>query len=465
MLPHPLFRLIVSHAKRWLLALAIAFGFACETVSALAPWDSCASGSAPMVRNPNGSESGLQSLLPSGDYYPDELRFIVDGYQSTYGCTSPDVWTDVQCYQVTSSTTYICTRQCQRTNGSAAHTVSAQGQRVCATQTCPLQIGRTYDAGAFVFFTGTASSTACLQGCELEFGGFGLVIGGEQPPLTATVTSDTCTLADNGYGIADDLQCITTVNGVEVCRPPATSTPCVTLDGSEVCQSELLSHDQLCAAGLCTSPEDPVLDLANGAQVAPDGTPSPPAPDSGAAGNAASPDETLTVYGSDGTSSNWNYWTPGTVQGSSTYTPGGDGGGGDGDGEGEGTGSITGGLDCDAPPVCDGDPIQCYHSHALWAYNCSLQSAPANQLEAEVNRFTDPTPEDGTILDVVTHDVSQLVVPYTPGPCPSDIPIALPAPFNTTVTVPISEWCTLLTILGAFVHLGAAWTALRILGS
>lgn len=432
---------------------------------AVEPWDSCVAGTAPMVRNPQGNEPGLAAALPPADYYPDEMQSIVESYQAG-GCPETAHWTPTACNAISDNNNYVCGKQCQE-GSTVFSTVYAIGGRVCGESSCPLEVGAVYPGDSF---GGSFNNDdeACYEACTLKVHGIGLVINGSsQPsgPVTFEVTAATCdrTLR-TGY---DPAPVCETIGGQYVCQHAGEPTPCLEINGAVTCMPSTLASYAMCQLhGACGTQEEPVVTLSNSGQVAPSATPSPPAPDTGTAGTRASPDFSFTSVGSDGSSTSFDYWSPGTVAGSSTGSGNNSSSSSSGGSSSSGSGnSLSGGSDCDAAPTCSGDPIACYSAQQAWLLNCSQQPPTPAQLTAEAERFTDPTPEDGTILDRVTYDVTQLTVPYTPGACPSDIPIELGPPWNRTVAIPLSRWCELLTILGAFVHLSAALIALRILAS
>ncbi|TAJ51613.1 MAG: hypothetical protein EPN60_04455 [Nevskiaceae bacterium] len=439
---------------------------------AVTPWESCPSGTAPMVRNPVGNESGLTAQFPAGDYYPDEVQTTVQNYQSST-CAAPRTWSETTCVARTDNNNYVCSKQCM--NGSSSTgTTYATGTRVCGESTCPLTIGAFYPGDSF---SGSVneSGEACFESCTLQVHDFGLSIGGSSSsggPTTVEVTAATCDRsARSGYS---STTICAELGGQYVCQHPGEPTPCLEINGVLTCMPGDYSSAAICSqTSGCSTESEPVVALSDGAQVAPSATPSPPAPDTGTTGTRANPDFSFSSVGSDGSSTSYDYWSSGVVAGSTTASSsgGGSSGGSNGADSSGGSGSsgsgnsLTGGTSCEAPPSCSGDPIACYSAQQAWLLNCSQQPPTPGQLTAEAERFTDPTPEDGTILDRVTYDVTQLTVPYTPGACPSDIPIDLGAPWNRTVSIPLSQWCELLTILGAFVHLSAALIALRILAS
>lgn len=125
---------------------------------------------------------------------------------------------------------------------------------------------------------------------------------------------------------------------------------------------------------------------ADGSSLCVEGAPTPPVPDNGTPGVKAAPDGSMQVIDNDtNVSVEYNYYNSSTNTGSSRGTgsgPNGDGSGtvgpggvpaGTGSEEGEegGEGSASGGLDCAAPPTCDGDPIACAQLQQQWRTRCA----------------------------------------------------------------------------------------------
>lgn len=453
----------VSHAK---VAAALALCAVALHEPASADWSSCASGEYPMVRRGSiGSPSSLNSTAPAGDYLPGEIQGLVTGFTGT--CVSPDSWGPTNCTENTSNNVFTCAKQCLRTNGTVASSAHLGGSMVCAPSPCPFPPGtpllnRPGDPGG-------SSVTTCRGGCEVTTTGLGLVVNGTPFAFSETVTGPYCDglTGDPGSG---QLQYCTQFGGVEFCTNPQSdfNQLCTQVNGQLYCLPANLAEP--CTASGCATPENPIAQAADGSQVGPSGIASPPAPDTGVPGQPAPPDAVIEVSGSSG-SSQYVYWSPSTTLNSSLgqngggTLPGGNPGDGGGDEPGDGPGSIDGGTDCDSPPVCEGDPVACYQSVQLWQVSCAYQTPFATDLEAELGRFQLSNPETETALPIISRTLPDLFVPYSPGPCPADLPVTLPEPFSTTVVVPISEWCTLLRILGALIHLSAGWMALRIIGS
>lgn len=460
-------RLLLSHAKLFASLLLLLVG-----LNQSADAQTCGAGTAPKIRNPQGGPAALNALFPSGDYYPSELQQFVASFDAAgVHCIAPNTYSSVIFSENSSNNTASASKLCKRTNGTTAFNAFVTGSRVCGDHSCDATVGHYYPYTQVITLpngTQTALSPGekfCENACEFEVAHVGLMVNGPtgSTPATVKVTGTNC--QQTIFSGVDRIEQCSTWNSIEYCTAPGRDQQCLEIDGGLVCAPTSMGNPP-CGATGCATPQQPVLNLPTGAQVALESTPTPPAPNTGTAGQIAPPDLQFSTQGPGG-SATYNYWSPSTVTGSTlgagTGTTGQDPG--DGDGDGDTPGSISGGGDCGEPPTCEGDPVSCYQAVQAWNTYCALQPASASQLEAELGRITDPTPEDGTILDTVTYNLGELIVPYSPGPCPTDLPITLPAPFNQTVMVPLSEWCELLRILGAFVHLAAGWMAFRILGS
>lgn len=194
--------------------------------------------------------------------------------------------------------------------------------------------------------------------------------------------------------------------------------------------------------------------------------PTPPVPDNGTAGVPATPDESVDVCtGTDSCQTINNYDTV-TVGGSArnpgggtapTDGPGsgssGDGSGssgdsGDGTGDGGGVeGSVTGGVSCADPPVCDGDPVQCAVLSQQWKARCPDP--------AEGDPVVDIGFTEGEIAgDISGGDDVDVGALNASGPLGAG---SCPAPFNVTVwgtSVSIDVWqygCDFATLFAPFV--------------
>lgn len=209
-------------------------------------------------------------------------------------------------------------------------------------------------------------------------------------------------------------------------------------------------------------------------------------PDNGNPGQPASPDAVVTGGNGFAGNTTYNYYSSSTVAGSSNHGDGTGNGecdpsktncesGGDPDGtcdpetdencREDGKGTISGGNNCSAPPVCNNDPIQCYHSTRLWELKCALATPSADSLSTAVTQgATDGLlKEDGSpLVDQLGEDFD-VSTWWSPGSassaCPPDITITH---FLGSAVIPVSDWCSILHAIGFFVLIGAALASFRI---
>lgn len=153
--------------------------------------------------------------------------------------------------------------------------------------------------------------------------------------------------------------------------------------------------------------------MADGSTLCAEGAPTPPRPDSGTAGVPATPDEVMEQCTGPNSCNTYNYYNPTTTSGSNRPVPDGTGTGGEGlvdgdgavlDGEGDdptADDSASGGLACDAPPTCDGDPIACAQLQQQWRIRCVEAPTDAEALSAigatDAEKGIGAGPNDGTV--------------------------------------------------------------------
>lgn len=397
-----------------LLPLLILFAvLVAPTSHAASTWATCIGGEAPKVRNPQGGPAALNALFPAGDYWPGEMSQTIDEFDSSHttSCITPNTWQMMTCSQNDSNNTYSCQKICKRTNGTTALTAYATGSQICGPYNCPYAIGSTYPGLI-------SNESFCDDACEVHARGIGIVTSycsgddsgdGENsvctpaPSIYGEVVGHNCQLSKYARIVFDD-ECIQHA-GHELCRSPNDSESqqfCGKIDGQTYCLPTIMTQPP-CSGGsnpaLCATTENPVVTLGDGSQLAPTGTPTPPAPDNGTAGNPATPDLVLHGVGTDGNPGSYDYWSPSTVAGSTGGTPGGR------DGDGDGTGGGTPGVTCGGPdqPNCkfeldgsfdgperDGVPT---FTEAAQTFQSSLQSAPIVQA---VSNLAGSIPEGGS---------------------------------------------------------------------
>jgi len=196
----------------------------------------------------------------------------------------------------------------------------------------------------------------------------------------------------------------------------------------------------------------------------------PAAPDSGTRSDPATPDAVVTTDDGD----TFNYFNSTTVANSSQPIDGSayegttQGGAGNGDCTGPdcgtGSASASGGETCASPPSCDGDPVGCAILAAEWRTRCEAE-VDSDSLEgyftaeewAGDRSALDP---DGGATDVTTMVTDNMPAAWwgSRASCVSDIDLDLTGftPFGQVLTIPFSEWCALLQLLGRL-FVALAW--------
>lgn len=186
--------------------------------------------------------------------------------------------------------------------------------------------------------------------------------------------------------------------------------------------------------------------------------PSSNSPGSGTAG----------ATGADGAGGTSGNASAGTV-GSTADTGGSVGGGGGSQSQGVGTSEV--GVVCDIQPVCEGDPLLCAIQIQEWKSSCELQKAIASPLpeeELEGWKQVGTTDIDSPEIDGTSARASQLLgqfsqrLGFSTAGCPGDFNISV---LGRSVTIAISEICTLLRLMKMLLWLGAYLFSIRVLWS
>lgn len=187
--------------------------------------------------------------------------------------------------------------------------------------------------------------------------------------------------------------------------------------------------------------------------------PSSNSPGSGTAGATG-------ADGAGGTSGNASAGSVG-----STADTGGSVGGGGGGTQSQGVGTSEVGVVCDVQPVCEGDPLLCAIQIQEWKSSCELQKAIASPLpeeELEGWKQVGTTDIDSPEIDGTTARASQLLgqfsqrLGFSTAGCPGDFNISV---LGRSVTIAISEICTLLRLMKMLLWLGAYLFSIRVLWS
>lgn len=202
--------------------------------------------------------------------------------------------------------------------------------------------------------------------------------------------------------------------------------------------------------------------------------PTPPKPDNGTPGVKAEPVDKLLIC-KDGVCKEYDYHSVDQVNGSSR-PPGNDGknpadptssdprtgGGGGGGGGVDWTkdDKVSGGGDCQTPPVCSGDPIACAVLTQSYKNRCVPQPTDADLQAA----FGPVQKEDGSLFGTEERNVGSLDQQgwMGGGQCIDDYDLNM-GPLLGTYTIPFSELCQLLLFVGMFIKVAAFVSAGRII--
>ncbi len=128
-------------------------------------------------------------------------------------------------------------------------------------------------------------------------------------------------------------------------------------------------------------------------------------------------------------------------------------------------GSVTGGGSCDAPPVCDGDAIQCAILKQSFDTKCALTPPDPSEITAEsLGVGEDDTVESLSDEDSI-FDISELLdtTGFLGGSCPAPRTINVTG-LNTSFVLDLEPFCTLAEYVGIFVLVVASFISIRIIG-
>ncbi|RZO82769.1 MAG: hypothetical protein EVA65_16525 [Oceanococcus sp.] len=167
------------------------------------------------------------------------------------------------------------------------------------------------------------SNDVCSGGCVAtpdtrppDAIGYGLTMSDGSPLPgwygTYTYSGETCTVEPEAPPAEN---CLTDSSGNQYCYEPQDQN-CGTINGEAVCVGQPDGCGTFNGVSMC--PDDQgCYDMPSGSRVCPDGVQTPPAPDDGTPGQPADPDGEIT----DGDGNTFNYFGPGTVDGSTDETP------------------------------------------------------------------------------------------------------------------------------------------------
>lgn len=254
------------------------------------------------------------------------------------------------------------------------------------------------------------------------------------------------------------------LNEGESCIPVGDGEYCASRTGSGQCG--YLNDAFIC---LNSVPDRGCSKVGDGALVCSPNAASPPAPDDGvSAGIPATPDDVITnaVPSSNTnttTNNTYNYYSGTTVSGSSRDTdtspgqqhqlPAGE--------DEESQDGVAGGEECDTPPVCTGNPVDCALLQQQFYTRCEASYVPT---DSELEAMFGPSGlnEEGT-FDIPVDEVELLDEfdrsPLITGACFDDWDMNL---LGTTITIPSASMCTLMEYVGYLVILGSLLAGVRI---
>jgi len=331
----------------------------------------------------------------------------------------------------------------------------------------------------------------CDAGCEADATNPPMVIGGKAATPTVFQTIYTGNSCSSAEPAAQTGQCVSG-GGVTAC---ATGSPknCGVFNGDEVCPTAI-------PPGTCES-------YASGgvACTASPNTwtmPTPPGPNTGTAGQPATPSghvqqDTVTNGEVSTYQVSW-YFNAATVQastqpvqgsagagtaGSSGSSGGSSGGSGDGKGNagtecGNGTvsdgaggcvaDSASGGNDCSAPPACAGDAVECRILFETWASRCEtlpqgdqLTTAVGLTPTSQAPHQLGLNPDASTAIDVQQVFSAGDHGGWMSRSCPADQVVSLGT--YGSLTIPISDKCWAFQLFGTLVLVIAYFVAARII--
>jgi hypothetical protein len=335
-------------------------------------------------------------------------------------------------------------------------------------------------AGKYMPLKGTTTAelggTTCVLGCEIKVGRVAVKDAAQAKYIyNGKITGETCTTPPPGAG-------------TEPGHPVEDATPsneyCATTEGGKtVC----VPHDkQNCGyyndEYTCLPKEtaDNCIETASGKRFCAPGAPTPPVPDNGTPGVKATPDDRIesrqsdaTAPGAgDGTTITTNVTTVynsttvaasargSTTSGASPGTGGKEVEYGDSPEDSDGA-SASGGAACDAAPVCDGDPVACAILAQQWRARC-VDLPSSTELEAALGPIDDG---DGKIFGSASFTAPESFSAsgwLGSGTCLADYTLDMGSLLGS-VSIPFSEWCWLLEVIGVFVMIAAYVSAARIM--
>jgi len=282
---------------------------------------------------------------------------------------------------------------------------------------------------------------------------------------------------DNGDGTADflwrnqftGLNCVaesdmpeeTTTEGEacsgNFCAGPQARPGCGFFNDKYICPDSFAGDDE------CYTWDD-------GTKICAEGAPTPPKPDNGTPGVPADPDDQIDVCTGSDSCQTINHYNSTTTGGSSRDDDGpgsGDTGSGpgrtgtDGDGEEgseeEGDESASGGEDCSAAPVCEGDVIDCAVLNQEWRARCpdTDHFEDLEELFGPADNGSGSFIGDGSSYTLPGAFNAEGFLGIGGGEtCIDDVVIDLGGDLPE-VTIPISTWCYWMSLIGLMILVSA----------
>lgn len=261
---------------------------------------------------------------------------------------------------------------------------------------------------------GSVPSSFCQGGCQYTASGVSaLLVSRGLWSTGGTATGQACSTVDSAVSSGS---CVSAA-GLRVCSTVSgnNTAGCGEVNGKAVCVTSGGASSS--GGSACTLYKDGSAACASTA-----GT--PPAPNNGTAGQAATPDAQV-MSGSNTT----NYYTNTTVNNSTTGVSGdlsgsssssSSSGGSSSASSSSGGGSATGGTDCASPPVCTGESISCNIDYQAWHARCD-SSTDADLASAIGSVDAVPT----SSVDVSAMLSESGPAPNSAGSCPAPTQVTL----------------------------------------
>lgn len=379
-----------------------------------------------------------------------------DGFSYAAGTANP----------ATAGTGFLCAgqRTWNPTGAVQNYSSPAGSGQVRNTVTCPPPPGCDKDAPEIgKTFSGTAANMATRSYChavsQCLVSVKQSVSAGGSTIYTGTVTDGDCPSDGSAPEVApDDLSedeaCVAVGDGSYCASPKGGDGSCGFVNSSFVCLQKV-KQDECKPVG--------------GGAVCGSQAGTPPVPDNGTRGQPATPTGTFDAQVGPGQSQTFNYYNSTTVSASSVQVgdgsnPQNSGGspGGNAESEEEEAGSASGGVGCDAPPVCTGDAIACATLYQAWRNRCPGAFSDA-EVEAAIGEPSAVPQVERDLSDVLDDSKFGTTVQA----CPQPPQITLGAPLNMTFTLDVISWLCLFAgqISGVVVGLGWLLSARILMGA